>query len=126
MFGLGFGEIILILVVALLVLGPKKLPGLARQLGRGIKEFQRAASEFQTTMREADSPQRAKPQTASSPNKDQKQIHAPESNEPHDGEHPEEAPHTAESTDEPEAHEANTDAPNSHTKQTTEVKSEEA
>lgn len=47
MFGLGFGEIILVLVVALLVLGPEKLPALAKTLGKGMREFRRAASEFQ-------------------------------------------------------------------------------
>jgi len=54
MFGLGFGEIVIILLVALLVLGPSKLPKLARQLGRGMREFRRAASEFQATLSEAD------------------------------------------------------------------------
>ena len=54
MFGLGFGEIILVLVVALLVLGPEKLPKLAKQLGRGMREFRRAASEFQATLSDAD------------------------------------------------------------------------
>ena len=54
MFGLGFGEIVVILMVALLVLGPTKLPKLARQLGRGMREFRRAASEFQATLSEAD------------------------------------------------------------------------
>jgi len=47
MFGLGFGEVILVLVVALLVLGPEKLPKLAKTLGKGMREFRRAASEFQ-------------------------------------------------------------------------------
>ena len=54
MFGLGFGEIILVLVVALLVLGPEKLPKLAKQLGRGMREFRRAASDFQATLSDAD------------------------------------------------------------------------
>ena len=54
MFGLGFGEIILVLVVALLVLGPEKLPKLAKQLGRGMREFRRAASDFQSTLQDAD------------------------------------------------------------------------
>jgi sec-independent protein translocase protein TatA len=54
MFGLGFGEIILVLVVALLVLGPEKLPKLAKQLGRGMREFRRAASDFQATLQDAD------------------------------------------------------------------------
>ncbi len=46
MFGLGFGEIILILFIALLFIGPKKLPELARSLGKGLKEFKKATNEF--------------------------------------------------------------------------------
>lgn len=42
MFGLGVGEIVVILVVALIFIGPKKLPGLARGLGKGLREFQNA------------------------------------------------------------------------------------
>ena len=42
MFGLGFGEITIILFLALLFLGPKKLPELAKSLGKGIREFQKA------------------------------------------------------------------------------------
>lgn len=43
MFGLGFGELILIFLIALIFIGPKKLPELAKGLGQGIKEFQKAA-----------------------------------------------------------------------------------
>ena len=42
MFGLGVGEIVIILVVALIFIGPKKLPELARGLGKGLREFQNA------------------------------------------------------------------------------------
>jgi sec-independent protein translocase protein TatA len=42
-FGLGFGELVLILLIALIFIGPKKLPELAKGLGQGIKEFQKAA-----------------------------------------------------------------------------------
>jgi len=42
MFGLSIGEIALICVVALIILGPKKLPELAKGLGKGIKDFQKA------------------------------------------------------------------------------------
>ena len=46
MFGVGMQEVIVILVVALIVIGPKKLPDLARALGRAIGEFKRAADDL--------------------------------------------------------------------------------
>lgn len=42
MFGLGIGEIMIILFLALILIGPKKLPELAKSLGKGIREFQNA------------------------------------------------------------------------------------
>jgi sec-independent protein translocase protein TatA len=49
-FGIGMPELLVILVVALLVLGPKKLPEIARSLGRGMAEFRRASNEFTRTL----------------------------------------------------------------------------
>jgi Tat protein translocase TatB subunit len=49
-FGIGTTELILIMVVALLVLGPKKLPEIARSLGKGMAEFRRASTEFTRTL----------------------------------------------------------------------------
>jgi sec-independent protein translocase protein TatA len=46
MFGLGAGEIFLILAFALIFIGPKKLPELARSLGKGVREFQNAKDEL--------------------------------------------------------------------------------
>jgi sec-independent protein translocase protein TatA len=43
MFGLGFGELIVIFLIALIFIGPKKLPELAKGLGKGIRDFQNAA-----------------------------------------------------------------------------------
>lgn len=47
MFGVGWSEILLILVVALLVLGPAKLPEIAKGLGKGIREFRKAMNSLE-------------------------------------------------------------------------------
>ena len=52
MLGLGVGEVIIILIVALVVLGPTKLPQVARQVGKGLREFRRHASDLQHTFDE--------------------------------------------------------------------------
>lgn len=49
-FGIGIWELIAILVIALIVVGPKKLPELARALGRGFSEFKKAANEVRDTL----------------------------------------------------------------------------
>jgi TatA/E family protein of Tat protein translocase len=50
MFGIGMPEMILILAIALVVIGPKKLPDLAKSLGRAMREFKKATNEFKETM----------------------------------------------------------------------------
>jgi sec-independent protein translocase protein TatA len=45
MFGLGGGELLLIFLFALIFIGPKKLPELAKGLGRALKEFQKAKDD---------------------------------------------------------------------------------
>ncbi|MEN6440297.1 MAG: Sec-independent protein translocase protein TatB [Syntrophobacter sp.] len=50
MFGIGFSELLVIFAVALIVVGPNKLPDLARALGRGYAEFKRAMDDLKSTL----------------------------------------------------------------------------
>jgi len=50
MFGLGIPEIVIIMVIALLVLGPQKLPEIAKALGRAMGEFKRATEELRESV----------------------------------------------------------------------------
>lgn len=50
MFGIGSTELLVIFVVALIVLGPKSIPQIAKTLGKAMGEFKRVSTEFQRTM----------------------------------------------------------------------------
>ena len=52
MFGIGLPELVVILAVALIVLGPQRLPEVARMLGRAYAQLRRASEEFQNTIRQ--------------------------------------------------------------------------
>jgi len=54
MFGIGMPEMLVILAVALIVIGPKKLPDLAKSLGRAFAEFRRATSEIKESLDDGD------------------------------------------------------------------------
>ena len=53
MFNVGGPEVLVILVVALVVLGPKRLPEAARQVGKAMAEFRRVSTGFQAELRDA-------------------------------------------------------------------------
>jgi sec-independent protein translocase protein TatB len=71
MFGIGLPELILIMAVALIVVGPEKLPDLAKSLGRGIAELKKAASSLKDSFDEGDekSPEWERHDTDKQPNK---------------------------------------------------------
>lgn len=52
MFGIGMPELLLILALALIVIGPKKLPDIARALGKGLAEFRRATDDLKSSIQE--------------------------------------------------------------------------
>jgi Tat protein translocase TatB subunit len=60
MFGIGMQELIIIVVIALIIVGPKKLPDLAKTLGKGLNEFKKATEgiteDLKETMKEDQKP----------------------------------------------------------------------
>jgi Tat protein translocase TatB subunit len=53
MFGLGFSELIVIFLIALIFIGPKKLPELAKGLGKAVRQFQDAAKGLTDQLQDA-------------------------------------------------------------------------
>jgi len=67
MFGIGFPELLIILVVALLVFGPAKLPELARSLGKGMAEFRRASNDLRKSLADVGEEPRIQPKPPAAP-----------------------------------------------------------
>ncbi len=56
MFGVGSSELVIILIIALLILGPKEIPKVARTIGKGMRELQRAKDELKKNIEFEDNP----------------------------------------------------------------------
>jgi sec-independent protein translocase protein TatA len=68
MFGsIGMPELIIILVIALIIFGPRKLPELGKSLGRSLNEFKRASQDLQNTLEQEIKLEEQKDQARSRP-----------------------------------------------------------
>jgi sec-independent protein translocase protein TatB len=54
MFGIGFTELMVVLVVALIVIGPDKLPAIAKTMGKAFVEFRRVGEDLKKTITDID------------------------------------------------------------------------
>jgi len=83
MFGIGSTELLVILVVALIVIGPSKLPDLMRTLGKGMAEFRRMSSDVKSTFEaEVDRADREQRQTEAQKQMSSEQPQAPAQAQP--------------------------------------------
>jgi sec-independent protein translocase protein TatB len=71
MFGIGLPELVIILVVALLVVGPSKLPEVARSIGRALGEFRRMADDVKETLEQEIDQNDAKKEEPAGPSQDE-------------------------------------------------------
>jgi sec-independent protein translocase protein TatA len=55
---IGFGELLLIVLVIMIFFGPKKIPDFAKSLGKGIAEFRKAMRDVQSEITKQDTPQK--------------------------------------------------------------------
>jgi len=102
MFGIGMTELLVILAIGLIVIGPKKLPELARSLGKGLAEFRRASTDIRREFLEVADEVRIDPPTQSTP--EQPESSAESDPDPNSTpEHKSESTAEAESEAEPES-----------------------
>ena len=92
MFGIGLPELILIMIVALLVVGPKKLPDLARSLGKALHDFKKMTDDVKQTFEEEVEDAKVNEETDTGEDtEDIAKINEETDNRPHSGPAPAEA-----------------------------------
>jgi TatA/E family protein of Tat protein translocase len=107
MFGsIGMPELVIILVIALIIFGPRKLPELGRSLGRSLGEFKKASNELRSTLEEEVRVEEQKDQRAKMEAEQTSAIDAARTPQAADGE----IPDTPESSD-PTVSRTNTSKP---------------
>ncbi len=82
MFGIGGQELILILLLALIVLGPRKLPEMAKTIGKALGEFQRATDDLKKEIDVASRQKPAEPASKPVPEEDEQEPAAEETAPP--------------------------------------------
>ena len=108
MFNIGMTEVLVILTIGLLVIGPKKLPELARSLGKGLAEFRRASTEMRREFLEVADEARIDPPTEQTPEQPEPVPEPKSESEPNPQPEPEPNPARADKTkpaDEPKGSE---------------------
>ncbi len=89
MFNIGFPELLIIVAIALIIFGPRKLPELGRTLGKSLSEFRRASNDLRNTLEEEirlDEQKAIPPAASPAPVRDIE--HAPEAAAPPSGAQP--------------------------------------
>jgi sec-independent protein translocase protein TatA len=81
MFGYNFGTLIIILVIALLLFGPKRLPELGESLGKAIKGFKKAHDDPESIITKSETPGETTAQTGAAPTTTCTQCHKESSGE---------------------------------------------
>lgn len=71
LFGLGVPELVIILVIALVIFGPRKLPEIGQALGKGIREFKKSTSEIEDQVKQefSETPKESSKESTSEPSK---------------------------------------------------------
>ena len=111
MFGIGMQELAIILVVALLVLGPRRLPEFARTLGKGLGEFRKASNDLKRSFTLEDDPPSPSPPSGPNPLTSREPIGKPDQLIADDPETSAHAEHAVDGTNEKGVTTPNPDGP---------------